>query len=59
MITFERIFTAIGIIIEVASVYLIYRTELLHDCVDAKQASGKLYSETSECDYLFKENNNE
>ena len=37
----------------ISSSYLIYRTEKLSDCVDAKHESAKLYSETKECRYLF------
>jgi len=48
-----RLFVAASFIVAIGSVYLIYRTELLHDCVDAKNISGKLYSETKECKYLF------
>ena len=42
---------AIGV---TSGAYLIYRTELLYSCVDAKNISGKLYSEIKECDYIFK-----
>ena len=48
-----RLLVAASFIVAIGSVYLIYRTELLHDCVDAKSISGKLYSETKECKYLF------
>jgi hypothetical protein len=47
---FLIVFASIAII---SSSYLIYRTEKLSSCVDAKHESGKLYSETKECRYLF------
>jgi len=48
---FLIVFVSIAII---SSSYLIYRTEKLSSCVDAKHESGKLYSETKQCNYLFK-----
>ena len=40
----------------IGSAWIIYRTELLHNCVDAANESGKFYIETKECDYLTKGN---
>ena len=36
----------------VGSVWITHRTVLLENCVDAANASGKLYIDTKECDYL-------
>ncbi len=46
-------FMALVALVVIGSGYLMYRTELLNDCVEAKSISGKLYSETKECKYLF------
>ena len=54
-----RLFVAASFVVAISSVYLIYRAELLHDCVNAASESGKFYIETKECDYLTKLDNKE
>ena len=39
----------------IGSAWIIHRTILLENCVDAANASGKFYINTKECDYLTKE----